>query len=318
MQIHIIDRVDPSTRISVRSVISEVLRDYGALPERPLFLGKLFWRVINELSRKDLIDRKPHPDIWGPLPGSDEFFNPPPSFEDYRDIPPVIVALVCQVFWELYIEGVLAPVPSPRDDPDELGQASFPLFMSLDYVMLTPYGTQVLHSARDRIQIHDPDGYLTNFRGAQPAPDNRMMDYLVECVRVFKGGHLVAAVVLLGAASERLIEVLATELQEALDRSGRNGTAWFKDYNASWPIKKRFHKLHQKLAQEYNQDLKKLDERYFETVKHIFHEIRKARNEDIHNTGDDKLTWNEVGGLLHWFVRYFKLLNKTIAFLREQ
>jgi hypothetical protein len=106
------------------------------------------------------------------------------------------------VFRELYLQGIIVPGPIKR----RFSNSSLMSFLDLDVIRFTPYGVSVLTDIENRIQVHDPDGYLANFWNAKPKPDPEMMRYLVECVSVFRSGHLLASVVLLGIASERLIE----------------------------------------------------------------------------------------------------------------
>jgi len=143
-----------------------------------------------------------------------------------------------------------------------------------------------------------------------------MMRYLEECVGVFRGAHFLATIALLGVASERLIEVLAESLRDALGEP--EGTKWFdKKFSQQWPVSRRFKALSDRLFREYEQDLKreKLKEAFDCVVKPTFDQIRCARNDIAHPSGR-QFTWNEVSGLMHNFVQYFIYANRIIAFLR--
>jgi hypothetical protein len=125
-----------------------------------------------------------------------------------------------------------------------------------------------------------------------------------------------ATVVLLGIASERLIEVLAESLRDAL--GGPTGAKWFdKKYSNTRDISARFEALSSRLMSEYGDELKreKLADPYHCVVKPTFHQIRCARNDIAHPSGRES-TWNEVGGFLHNYVQHFIYANRIIAFLR--
>jgi len=110
-----------------------------------------------------------------------------------------------------------------------------------------------------------------------------MMRYLEECVGVFRGAHFLATIALLGVASERLIEVLAESLRDALGEP--EGTKWFdKKFSQQWPVSRRFKALSDRLFREYEQDLKreKLKEAFDCVVKPTFDQIRCARNDIAH------------------------------------
>jgi hypothetical protein len=238
----------------------------------------------------------------------------PNLFPDYG-IPSNIANLMRQTLWELYLQGILAP--APRQNP--LEDTCYPAkhqdyWLHLDYVMLTPYGVSILIDSQNRIQVHDPDGYLASFWNASSPPDTEMMRYLSECVSVFRGGHLLASVVLLTVASERLVEVLAESLRDAL---GGPGAAWFHSkYKNKRDISDRFKTLAGKLMAEYGEEFEqqKLKDGFQSVVTLTFEQIRLARN-DIAHLGGREFTWNEVSGFLHNFIQYFGYVNRIITFL---
>ena len=318
MHRHRIARLAPLVRSGVRAEIFRVLADYAFGGNHgPIAIGKLFLRAADGLVEAGIIEKPPQ--LRGQRFAQLEYSYPSDSFPDYG-VPSDIANLMRQTFWELYLQGILAPAPTQREILDNnLNKASLTplaLFLDLDWIMLTPYGVDILTDARNRIQVHDPDGYLANFRNAGPEPDPEMMRYLGECVRVFRSGHLLATVVLLGIASERLIEVLALSLRDALGAS-YGGSSWFREkYAKKRDISDRFEVVEGKLMGEYGKELdeEKLKDGFRTIVKLTFEVIRDARNAIAHPKGRD-FTWNEVSGLLHNFVPYFKHINRIIAFL---
>jgi hypothetical protein len=312
---HKVMSLEPAIRKGVRAEVFSTLAEYASGGEHgPIRVGLLFLKICDRLARAGIIENRPHGQEFEKL----KYSYPSVSFPNFN-VPSVIANLIRQVLWELYTERVLAPAPQPREILDlNLNKAPLTplaLYLDLDYVMLTPYGVDMLIDSKNRIQVHDPDRYLANFWGASPVPDPEMMRYLSECISVFRGGHLLASVVLLGIASERLIEVLAESLRDALGDS--TGTTWFQNtYNNKRDISARFKALSGKLMGEYGEALnrQKLKEAFQGVVTLTFEEIRLARNDIAHPT-DRQFTWNEVSGFLHSFVQYFIYVNRMIAFL---
>jgi hypothetical protein len=284
----------------------------------PVSIKHLFLLTADNLVDRGIVERPQF--LGGQGLGGQRFVQltegrQPKVFPDYG-LPKEIANLIRRTFWELYLQNVLAPAPQCNVLEDYAHPAKHQDFwLHLDYVMLTPYGVQVLIDSRDRIQVHDPDGYLANFWNASPSPDREMMRYLGECVSVFGAGHLLASVVLLGVASERLVEVLAETLRDAL--GDPKGTSWFgSKYSGKRDISVRFNSLSGKLMDEYGEALERnrLKQAFQGVVTLTFEEIRLARN-DIAHLGDRQFTWNEVGGLLHNFAQCFNYANRIIALL---
>lgn len=143
------------------------------------------------------------------------------------------------------------------------------------------------------------------------------MRYLSECVSVFRSNHLLASVVLLGIASERLIEVLAENLRDAL--GDQRGIPWFQSkYSNKRDISARFKALSAKLMGEYGGALNqhKLKDAFQGVVTLTFEQIRLARNEVAH-PAKRQFNWNDVSGFLRSFVQYFGYVNRIIAFLDD-
>jgi hypothetical protein len=237
--------------------------------------------------------------------------------------PAHVACLIREVLWDLYVQGILAPAPvrqRPEREPHSRTvphRPPFP-FLYLDYGVLTQYGAQILSDATDRIRVHDPDGYLTNFRSADPPADQEMMRYVKECVSVFRGGHFLATIVLLGVASERLVEVLAESLHDALGDPA--GAEWFNSkYSNKRDISARFKALSGRLMAEYGEELssEKLKGPFNGVVTLTFEQLRLARNDIAHPQGRE-FTWNETSGFLHNFVQYFIYANRIIAFLESK
>jgi len=311
-----VEDVPEPTRRNVRAKVLEVLAHYASAGGRgPIPLGRLFQDICDGLVQEGTIPGRSDGAKFASL----EYSHHTDRFPDFG-VSPDIGSLVRQVLWELYVQGILTPSPQAHQVLNhQKGYAGLlPLIsqMDLDHAVLTPYGVDILADTSGRVKVHDPDRYLANFWGADPQPDREMMRYLEESVAVFRGAHFLATIVLLGVASERLVEVLAESLREAL--GDPTGTEWFeKRYSNKRDISARFKALSGTLMGQYADELnrEKLKDAFNGVVTLTFEQIRNARNEIAHPKGRE-FTWNEVSGFLHNYVQYFIYANRTIAFLR--
>ena len=99
-----------------------------------------------------------------------------------------------EVIFELLVQGVLAP-----------GKNS--LNLQLPFVHLTEYGTRCLEE--DALLLHDPDDYLEKLARSLPSsPHEIVLAYVRESLLSFLSGRYLAAMVLLGSAAERSIDLL--------------------------------------------------------------------------------------------------------------
>jgi len=274
-------RIPVATKSSVRS---EVLATLGDCSRRgaqvPIQLGQLFLEVCARLERVGIILPKAGRASFTSL----RYSSGSVSFPDFG-APEDIARFVREVMWDLYSQGVLAPAPETNCPPDVDRHPPFS-FLDLDCAVLTDYGQGMLADNTNRTHVHDPDGYLANFLDADPPPDPEMMRYVGESVAVFRGRHFLATIVLMGIASERLIEVLAESLRDAL--GDPTGTEWFNGkYFNKRDISARFEALSSRLMSEYGDELKreKLRDPYHCVVKPTFHQIRCARNDIAHPSG---------------------------------
>jgi hypothetical protein len=274
----------------------------------PIFVGRVLLKAAGALMRDGHFEK---PDF---LRGRgydrvDLSILPDRVFPDLG-VPRQIANLMRWTIWELYCMGVLAPYserkflqpPHLRDDR----------WMSLDTFVITSYGMDWLLDSRNRIRTYDPDGYLANFYAAAPDPDPEMMRYLRECISVFRGNHLLASVVLLGVASERLVEVLAECLRDALGEP--EGNDWYSRYHNK-DISRKFTSIVGKLQDEYGERLD-VNTDAFTALELTFQYMRLARN-DIAHPKNRQFTANEVSGFISNFVQYFKYINDIIAFLAK-
>ncbi len=115
-----------------------------------------------------------------------------------------------EVVWDLLVQGILAPGKNSSN-------------LHLPFVHVTDYGARALEE--DAILLHDPDGYLERFASRLPQPtDAILLCYVHEGLASFLVGRYLGAVVALGLAGERGLDLLAEALAHGL-RDGRDRAA---------------------------------------------------------------------------------------------
>jgi len=131
------------------------------------------------------------------------------NFENYLECvgKPVFLArrradrLEQEVFWELVVQGVLAP-GSDAANPQ------------LPHFHLTDYGKKVIEE--EKFIPHDPDGFLQRFKAEIPNADATVTAYLQESVECFARGNHIASVMMLGIAAERVFLLVSEKMLTAL------------------------------------------------------------------------------------------------------
>lgn len=304
MELHYINRIPNDTRSAIRGEVIRVLHDYATGGRHEEINVRMFFlRVAEDLARLNIIERSPPNKsfLTHDTRGVTE------SFWNYG-VPKDIADYIRQVFWELLLQGILAPSPII----DTVGNTKHDVFLSFESMYLTPHGYQYALSQNNNIRVYDTTGYLSNFTGTSIAADTEMMRYMQECLAVFHDNHLLATIVLLGSASERLIQIVAEQLRDALV-TNNEGVNWYTKYRKERDISKKFDLLRGRIALSYGT---RIDARDIDNIKMVFEAIRNLRNDIVHSH-DYIPTWNEVYGLMHNFVLYFRLAHKIRAYLRD-
>jgi len=104
--------------------------------------------------------------------------------------------LKCLV-WDLIIERVLIPGST---NPGVVSGDGWPIFS------LTEHGKNVVTS--ESLTPYDPDGYLRAIQSDTPIINPTVIAYLSEEISTYRTGSFLASAVMLGAASEKLIDEL--------------------------------------------------------------------------------------------------------------
>ncbi len=122
---------------------------------------------------------------------------------EHRNLRLRFVVLVNEVMWQLISQGVISPGLNAHNP-------------SLPFFHITDYGHKVLET--ECFIAHDPTGYLDEIRSLSGIVlgDNAIV-YLEEALRCFNSGCHLAAVLLLGVASESVFLRLCDVIHKALD-----------------------------------------------------------------------------------------------------
>lgn len=128
--------------------------------------------------------------------------------------------LLLQVFWEFVLDGIVCPGTAS-------GQLAFPFFQ------LTEHGARVLKEPT--YVPHDAIDYMVQLGKAIPAADPTVLAYLREALNCYKHRTIVASMMMLGIAAERVFEILCDSLLAALTDPNERTT--FQRILARFPMK---------------------------------------------------------------------------------
>jgi hypothetical protein len=235
-----------------------------------------------------------------------------PIFPDY-DVPKRITTAIRSEIWRYFQNGVFSPARSLRSgsnlsEKDEI--------LSLSSFDITDYGMEFFFTQNGRINVYDPEGYLQALSKSSLLGYKELIIYLTECLQVFRDNHPTSAIILLGMASEQLIDLFAVTFRDSL--SAEIGSVWYNQkYKNKRDISERFEILMAKLISEYSSELKSahLFECLDLVIKLTFNKIRLARNDAVH-LGERKISSEDVVGYLYAFVEYFHYIDSIRRFLK--
>ena len=190
--------------------------------------------------RRIVFERLRHDRTWEQLDEKGEKFAP---FVDYAPTSHVgpdgqsrLASLAHEVFWQLVVEGVLAP----GDGGNNFGLPRF---------HITAYGSEVLKATE--LQPYDPSGYLARVREDITNADATVVAYLAESLETFRKGNLVASTVMLGIAAERVFLLLCGALCDALSKEAEKTE--FEKLLHRFQMKPKLDWVDQKIRQIQNQ-----------------------------------------------------------------
>jgi hypothetical protein len=156
-------------------------------------------------------------------------FNPPrPNDRE------VFGRCLLDVFWQFVAEGVLAPGKG-------IGGGTY--MQNLPWFHRTAYGAGVI--AAGEYMPHDPIDFLARLDRRVPSADPTVRAYLGESLTTFLHGNLLASMVMLGVAAERVFDLVCETLEPALaDASER---AQLAKLLLQMSVRKRLDWVHAKL-----------------------------------------------------------------------
>lgn len=211
-----------------------------------------------------------------------------------------LASLVQDILWEFMIQGVLAPGL-------DIGNPNLPFFH------VTEYGSKVI--SEGRYLPHDPTGYLDRFQQEVTNPDPVVITYLSESLECFSRGNLIASVVMLGIASERMFILLCSALLDSLSDS--NEKAQFQRILDSNPMKPKMDWASNKIEALQQHRPRPLPDDVTIMLTGIFNFIRCQRNELGHpQDTPPNITREDAFVYLRLFPRYCKTVTQIIGYLQ--
>jgi len=210
-----------------------------------------------------------------------------------------LASLAQDVLWEFMIQGIIAPGL-------DVHNPNFPWFR------ITDYGRRVL-SEREFLP-HDPTGYLERFRREVTSCDPTVESYLSESLNCFTRGCLIASVVMLGVASERVFLLLCECLANAISDSSEK--AKFQKILESTAMKPKMDWVLNKVGVIQSATPRPLPDNVNIMLATIFDFIRCQRNNLGHpQENPPKVTRDDAYVNLRIFPNYYKMVMQVIDYL---
>jgi hypothetical protein len=217
-----------------------------------------------------------------------------------------LYSYIQDVIWELVIQGVIAPGAKAIVGTG-LPEPNFPHFH------ITEYGQKVLDAGE--FVPHDPVGYLARFRREIKSPDPTVEAYLSESLNCFTRGCIIAAVIMLGAASERAFLMLCNALLQAL--SDQTEQTQFKSILERNPIKPKEDWVLKKIESIQQSRPRPLPDNVNIMLTVIFDFIRCQRNRLGHpQEKPPQATREEAYVNLRIFPTYYGMLEQIIEYFK--
>jgi len=204
-------------------------------------------------------------------------------------------AKVCDCVWGLIFEGVFAPGHQ------------------LPFLRVTEYGERCLE--RGELLPHDPDAYLGRIRTQCPSIDEVVLMYLGEALGTFRTGNHLASAVMLGVASEQVLNLLSDAVCNALgtpdkQEKFKRDIAKSKAKQKHDAIMARLNSPVTPLPADLNEDLDLHLRASYNTI------IRPTRNDAGHPTGR-RLDRADANALLMLFSKYCKTAYDLMGWLSK-
>jgi len=231
-----------------------------------------------------------------------EGFSPYITFDPRRhNDAEVLGVCVIDVFWEFLTQGIVAPGLNTSNP-------------GLPWFHLTHYGRSVL--TEGEYTPHDRDGYLRRLAERVQSVDGTVLAYLAESLETFTRGNLVASMVMLGVAAERVFDLLCESIVPVLQDPKEAAT--FSALLDRYAMKPKVDWVHDKLRRVYESKPRPagFPENANLAVTAIYDLIRSQRN-DLGHPSDQppRLSRGDAHANLLIFPRYYETAEALRRFL---
>jgi hypothetical protein len=202
---------------------------------------------------------------------------------------------VVEALWQLVIQGIL--IPGTFD-----GDQGWP------FVSFTEHGERTIQE--EGPTPYDPDRYLEQFRGGNVDPV--VSFYVEEALGSFTANRHTSCVVMLGVASERVLDLLHSAFLAALASQNEREKLMQKANGKMLVV--RYGELKKRLEPKKDQLPQAMRDNLDTTLTSIFNIIRQLRNDAGHPTGR-QMTRDEAYALLYLFPYYHAQMSALIEHL---
>jgi hypothetical protein len=257
-----------------------------------------------EAVRQIVVERLRRDASWNHLDSTGEGFVPyveyvarnEPERQNGRS---QFLILAQEVYWQLLVEGILAPGRSSSD-------------LDLPNFHITAHGREVLASSEP--QPYDPTGYLARLRERVPNLDPTVVAYLAESLETFRKANLVASTVMLGIAAERVFLLLCDSLAAALSNTSEK--AAFTKLLDRFPMKPKLDWVQNKIQHIQKQAPPGFPENASIMLVAIYDLMRTQRNELGHpREAPPAVPRQDAFVNLQIFPRYYEIAEEVRTFL---
>ena len=274
----------------------------GAMPN-----GKIPFDPRNpdlDTVRQIVFERLRRETTWRQLDNTGEGFAPfveyvAPSEFEWQNGRHLLLFLAQEVFWQLVVEGVLAPGMDSSN-------------LKLPWFHITKYGHEVLTSSEP--QPYDPTGYLARVRERITSQDPTVTAYLAESLETFRQGNRVASTVMLGIAAERVFLLLCDSLARSLSNASEK--AAFTKIRDRFPMKPKLDWVHTKIQQIQKRPPSGFPDNATIMLVAIYDLMRCQRNELGHpREAPPNIGRQDAFVNLQIFPRYYEIAEEVRTFL---
>jgi len=204
------------------------------------------------------------------------------------------------VLWEFMIKGIIAPGKNVHNP-------------NPPWFRVTSYGQRVVDE-QDLFLPHDPSGFLDSFRKAIKKRDKTVESYLQEALNCFNTGNMVASVVMLGVASERVFLLLCEAFLKSINSPAENSR--FKKMLTQNAIKPKMLWVFDKIEEIKDKDPKGLPDNVSITLTSLFDFVRIQRNDLGHPKEIPPVVTREQAYInLRMFPSFYKMSNEVMKYL---